>query len=207
MTKLLIIAGPQSSGKTTIFELLQKKYPRFTYVPEVNQFGILSKKHMGSAYVTRDVELMITKEDIKVTKRIPRNGNSVVMETGVFHIAYLEKFAGRKTADEYYPRYISAHQRLNPTILFIDTKPKTSFKRRKHIYLKRIRDAKITDPEVKRHMLQKYKKNIYDLYPYWIKYYKKFPFKKIMIKNSRRDYDSFIEEVLEKTRKYFLDFI
>lgn len=199
-TKLLIIAGPQSSGKTTVFKLLQKKYPNATFVPEVNQYLIYGKKHLGSAYVTKETELLISKEDIRITKKIDRSKKLVIMETGIFHAAYLEKLVGRKTADKFYPKYLDAHTGLDPIILFIDTKPQTSFKRRKKIYLKRIADAKIKDSKVKQEMLEKYKKNIYDLYPFWIKYYKKFPFKKVVIKNSRKSYNKFIDEVLLLTK-------
>jgi len=154
LTKLLIIAGPQSSSKTTVFNLLKKKYPKLSFVEEINQYGLVNKKHMGGAFVDRKTEIAITKEDILVAKKIDRSKKVVIMETDIFHIVYLEKFAGKKTADEFYQRYLEAHKGLDTTIIFIDIKPRTSFQRRRKIYLKRIKDAGIIDLKTKKQMLE-----------------------------------------------------
>jgi len=205
LTKFLIIAGPQSSGKTTVFNLLKKKYPKLSFVEEINQYSLVNKKHMGGAFVNREIEIAITSENIRTTKKIDRTKKVVIMETDIFHVVYLEKSAGRKTAEEFFPRYLKAHKGLNPTIIFIDTKPRTSFQRRRKIYLKRIKDAGIIDLKTKKQMLEKHKKNIYDLYPLWIKYYKKIPFKKFMIKNSRKTFRKFVSELENKAKKILED--
>lgn len=55
MTTLIIIAGPQSSGKTTAFEFLRKKYPSFRFIPETNMYSVADRNHRGAAYVTKEL--------------------------------------------------------------------------------------------------------------------------------------------------------
>jgi len=181
---LFIIAGPQSSGKTTILHHLKKKSPRFLFIDETNQYSLLNKNHLGGAFVTREIEEQIVKADIKKIKEIDRSLKFIIIETGIMHCSYLENFMSKEEAEVYFNKYIQAHARLHPIVLFIDTKPQISWQRRKRKYVERIYKAGVTDSSKKREMLAKYKRNIENLYPLWIKYYKKIPFEKYMIKNS-----------------------
>ncbi len=202
MAKLIIIAGPQSSGKTTVFQFLQKKFPAFHFVPETNMYSVIGKNHPGAAYVTKDLEIQIVKKDIKKIKAIPRTVQIAVMETGIFHLMYLEAIADKKTAETYYLKYRKAHGKLQPVILFIDTKPAVSWKRRKPIYEKRI--THITDSKERETVMKKYRSTIYRFYPLWLKWYKKFPFEKYMIRNSYKTEEAFLKETMALFRKYII---
>lgn len=197
-TKLLIIAGPQSSGKTTVLKLLETKYPEANFIQETNQYSLVNKNHLGAAYVTCDIEKQIVSEDIRIIKKIDRNKNLVIMETGIMHMGYVEEICNKKIADRFFQKYISAHKDLEPTVIFIDTNPQISFKRRKKYYLQRIQNIGITKSEEIDEILRKYENKIKKLYPYWLKYFKKVPFKKIMIKNSQKSYNKFMREIEKK---------
>lgn len=201
-TKLIIIAGPQSSGKTTVINLLKKKYPYLAFIEEINQYTLAGKSHMGAPFVTKKMELQIGDATIKAIRSAHSSGKKVIIETGIFHLAWLEEACGSVEANSYFTKYILAHDSLDPRIIFIDTKPTVSFFRRKKIYLKRIRKAGIIDVKVKDEMLAKYKIKIVKMYPYFLKYYHKIPFKKIMIRNSYKKYDDFIDEVSQITNQF-----
>ncbi|MEK7078478.1 MAG: AAA family ATPase, partial [Patescibacteria group bacterium] len=169
-TKLIIIAGPQSSGKTTIMELLEKKYPHIPFIKEINPFTIISKNHLGGAYVDDETERKITDADIKKIKDINRNQKIVVMETGILHCAYIEYYCGIKAVQQYLQAYIKAHEGLHPIIFFIDTKPQISWKRRRKNYIQRIHRAGVTDAKKRKEMLEFYCTRIGNIYHLWHKY-------------------------------------
>lgn len=75
MTKLIIIAGPQSSGKTTIFNLLEKKFSAVTFISEINQYVIKDQNHLGGVFVEKELELKLVEEDIKAIKNIDRRSS------------------------------------------------------------------------------------------------------------------------------------
>ena len=54
-TKLLIIAGPQSSGKTSAFNHLKSKYTNFHYQEEINPYSLAGKNHPGGAFTTNEL--------------------------------------------------------------------------------------------------------------------------------------------------------
>lgn len=97
----------------------------------------------------------------------------------------------------FYKRYVDIYKKYNPIIIFLDTKPRVSWRRRKPYYLERIKKSGITDVKEKQKMLKKYRQTIDDLYPLWLKWYKKFPFEKYMIKNSYKSYKKFVDEVFD----------
>ncbi len=202
MAKLIIIAGPQSSGKTTVFQFLQKKFPSFRFVPETNMYSVADKNHRGAAYVKKDLEIKIVEKDLEKIEKISRSVRTVVMETGIFHLMYLEAIADKETAELYYLKYRKAHGKLQPVILFIDTKPAVSWKRRKPIYEKRIKCLK--EPKEKKQVMQKYSSTIERFYPLWHKWYKKFPFEKYMIRNSYKTEEAFLKETMALFRKYII---
>lgn len=199
---LFIIAGPQSSGKTTILKYLKKKFPYFLFINETNQYSLLNKNHLGGAFVTREIEEQIVKADIKKVEEIDRSLKHIVIETGIMHCAYLEVFMSKTDARSYFHKYIQAHKGLHPILIFIDTKPQVSWNRRRRTYIERIIQAGVIDSFKKKEMLAKYKRNIENLYPLWIKYYKKIPFEKYMIKNSNKTWEKFEREIMNKIKEY-----
>lgn len=188
-TKLFIIAGPQSSGKTSILAYLKKKFPHFFFIDETNQYSLIGKNHPGGAFVTRETEEAIAETDILKIKNIDQNIPCAVIETGIMHCSYHENFMSKSAAEKYFQAYIKAFNRLTPYLIYLDTKPHVSWQRRRPKYLERIAKAGVTDPSRKKEMLTKYRKNIETLYPLWTKYYGKVPFQKYFIKNSYTDWE------------------
>lgn len=203
MSKLFIIAGPQSSGKSTVWNLLKNEYRRFNFIPETNQYSIVGNDHPGGAFVTYEIEKKILDRDVKVIKSIDRKRPVSVIETGIFHLLYAEKICDKKTADVYFKKYLKAHKNLEPVVIFIDTKPPVSWHRRRKKYLARIHKSGVTDPEEVKKTLLKYRKTIFNLYPLWIKYLKKIPFRKVVIKNTYKSRDRFLRRI-NKTVKSLL---
>lgn len=192
-TKLIIIAGPQSSGKTTVFKRLQQKYPHWSFFPEINPY-FFNKQHLGAAFADKKLTLMVTDKEIESAKRLIGHKQTLVLETSIFHLVYVKFYAGEKEANQYFQTYLRLYDKFDPLIIFIDTKPEISWQRRKEKYLKRL--ANIPDPRIKNEMFSTYQQRLYDLYPLWLKYYYLIPFKKIMIRNSFKTYERFINEVL-----------
>lgn len=199
-TKLIVIAGPQSSGKTTIMKLLEKKYPHIPFIEEINPFTIISRNHLGGAYVDAETERKITDANIEKIKTIDQSQSAVFMETGILHTTYAEYYSGRETAEIYLKKYIKAHEGLHPIVFFIDTKPQISWERRRSIYLRRINNLGVKQWRERMKMLQKYRNTIVALYPLWHKYFHLIPFEKYIIKNSYKKWNVFEREIMEKVK-------
>lgn len=194
MTKLIIIAGPQSSGKTTCLNYLKKNHKDWEFVDEVNPRTITGKKNFGAINTNADLEQKILEEDIKNIQNIDRNRKIVILESGIFHYVYARHFLYKKLADHYYLEYLKAHEKLNPYVIFIKTDLDVCFARRKPKYLKRILEKGVTDQNVINQFLDEYKEVMRAIYPYWFDCYKKVPFSKLMIENSNIEKNIFLKE-------------
>lgn len=193
---LLVIAGPQSSGKSTAFRYLQKIYKKVNFVPEVNPVTIVGNSHFGGAFADRKIQKIIAGITLQKLAEFSRTNNIYISETSIFGAVYYEKICGEKEANDYLEKLINICKKFKIIIIFIDTKPQISWSRRKNIYLKRIKHIKKASEKKK--MLDIYKKNLFDLYPIWLKYYHLFPYQKFMIKNNRKSFSKFIKEVETK---------
>ncbi len=200
-TRLIIIAGPQSSGKTEAIKIISQHFPRFPIYHEVNPYSVESKNHRGGAYTNSSLSKKIVDIDIENIRKIPRDNKINILETGILHLCYIEQICGVFCAENYFKKYISAQKDLHSIIIFIDTKPAISWKRRKPEYLARIKKNNITNPKEQRATLNKYRSTISTLYPLWLKYYNKAPFEKYMIKNSNKNYYVFKKELLDLVHK------
>ncbi len=195
MTSYIIIAGPQSSGKSSLLKYLKTKYPKHIFIEEKNPASVTGKKDFGAINSGSELEKKIIEEDIKHIQEIDRKNKIIIIESDIFHCVYADYFNGKKNANKYYRRYLKAHQGFNPVIIFINTLPEISWKRRRYKYVNRIRNKKIKSKKEIKKLLDRYQEIILQLYPIWIKYYKKVPFKKLMIENSYKSKNEFINEV------------
>jgi len=194
----MIIAGPQSSGKTTLFNFLKKKIKNAVFLEEINPFTLVGKKHLGGAFVDLKIEKQIINEDLKRLKKIISQKSKkelVIEETGIFHLIYLKKLANEEIRAHYFQKYFRLYNKIIPLIIFIDTKPQISWRRRKQIYLSRLKN--ITDQKQKKLMLKKYQEKIFELYPQWRWLYRYLPFRKVIIKNSHKKKRDFLKETLK----------
>lgn len=204
-TRLIVIAGPQSSGKSTLFQALKKRFPKNIFLEEINPYLLTGHKHFGAAFVDRNLQLCICNTDIQRTKKILSNhfpydrsinSKTYIIETGIFGLAYLEKIIGVRKTNTYQKQYFVLYKKFNPVVIFIDTKPTISWKRRKEKYLNRLLNKGIKNKKSVNKMMMKYKKNLFDMYPLFIKYYQRIPFEKYMIKNSYHDKKTFEKQIM-----------
>lgn len=192
---IIVISGPQSSGKTTLLNHLQEKFPKVKFLPEINQYNIISAKHLGAAFVTQDVERKIIEKDIAITKQESKKYSLMIIETGIMHLPYAEICINNKVAASYFNVYKKLYDRMNTHIILIDTKPAVSWKRRKSKYLKRIKHIK--DPKLKQTLFDKYHRRIFDFYPVWKKYTKLLPYKKYIINDSYITKTKFLKKSIQ----------
>lgn len=180
MAYFIIITGPQSSGKTSSFKHLKKLHKRAKFIEEVTPYDFKGSDH--PKYIsTYGIQEALAKKTIALLKKIDPKDN-YFMETGPMQIVYLEKYSGLKQANFYYEKFLRIMEHWNPILVFIDTKPEISFKRRRNTYLERIKKHKLQDS--RKTVMNTYREKIFRLYPLWHKWLKKFPFKKVIIKNS-----------------------
>lgn len=194
-TKLIVIAGPSSSGKSTLFNLVGKKYPSVHLLHETNPYTLVGNRHLGGAFVDHSLEIKITEASIKRLKSIFKQNKLIVIESDIFHLSYVKKMCDKKTLNRYRKQFYELYNKLHATIVFIDTKPHISFQRRRPIYLKRVAHK---DPKTQREMMNTYRSNIFTMYPLLKELYDELPFEKIMIKNSYKSQLQFLKESLNK---------
>ena len=197
MSKLIVIAGPQSSGKTSLLNNLKKKYSNWHFIDEINPATVTGKKDFGAVNTGTELEKKIIERDINNIRNISRDHQIVVLECGIFHYVYARHFIYREQANFYFKEYLKAHKGLDTHVIFIKTIPEVSLERRKEKYLKRIMDKGITDKKIIDEYLEQYRKVIDDLYPLWLECYKKVPFPKIMIENSYKEKSRYLKEADE----------
>ncbi|MBI5126918.1 AAA family ATPase [Candidatus Roizmanbacteria bacterium] len=197
MSKLIIIAGPQSSGKTTTLNYLKKKHKDWYFVDEVNPRTITGKKNFGAVNTNADLEERILNGDIDNIEKIDRKKDTVILESGIFHYVYARYFLYKKLADRYFGEYLQAHQGLKPYVFFIKTDLEVCFERRKSMYLKRILEKGVNDKTIIDKHLNEYKKIMEAIYPFWFDCYKKVPFPKISIENSYKAKNDYLKEAEE----------
>lgn len=193
MPKFIVISGPQSSGKTTIFSHLSKKYgnKKIRFIPEISPYTESGTDHprLLSPY---EIQENLTKKTLTLLENIDKNSD-YVMETGPMQIVYIEKYTGIEKAENYFKKYLKIITPLKPVIVFVETKPEISFRRRKNKYVERIKRHGLLSK--KEELLEQYEKKIYDLYPLWHKWLDKYPFEKIVVKNNYKTKKKFISEM------------
>jgi hypothetical protein len=161
------------------------------FVEEINPYEHTKTDH-PKYLSTYGIQEELTKKTLAVMKNLGRKTN-IIMETGPMQIVYIDKYSTPKKAEEYFKKYVEISKKLNPFIIFIDTKPNISFKRRRKTYEERIRRHKMDNK--KKEILDQYEEKIYYLYPLWHKWLDRYPFEKKIIKNSYKKESEYIKEV------------
>lgn len=189
MNNFIIIAGPQASGKTTckkvLHDLLTKEYPKKNIISLEEAGQIVIKKHnaSGGMFLQSKHEHEIINLDINRMKIILENSgeeNIYIDETNIFTLAHATT-RGIEVAKKIFFDYLELLRRLEAKIIFLDTPPETSWKRRKKTYAKR----SLTFPESKRNEIMKgFENYLKKLHPQLIEIFKKTELSKIKIDSS-----------------------
>lgn len=195
---LVVIAGPQASGKTTGWEFLKNKYGQMAdFYEEINPYVVFPEKaKLGGLVVTPEMQLELHKVDIDILRKAVKTDKLKVFETLMFHGVY-------------YPQGLSDYkkvlERKKVGIIFIDVKPEISFRRRKKEYLRRIEqeinEKKLIGEEAgefEREMMDKYRQRIEKLYPLWKRVYDEIDYaEKRVIDNNDLSEEEFLKQVVE----------
>src|SRR3989339_284567 len=200
----IVIAGPQSSGKTTAWQYLKDKYDHLAdFHSEINQYTLFKNTQLGSIAVTAEMQIKIHQADLSRIKSIMADKVQVV-ETCLFHLVYYALIIGPDFYQQAWQGDQQAPSRFDLKIIFIDTTPKISFSRRRENYQQRItNEIKLQQlrgkkaNEFSRQTMAKYKQRIDEIYPWWKKVYQDIDFAKTKIKidNNHQSLDKFLAEV------------
>ena len=199
-----MIAGPQSSGKTTAWQYLKDKYSHLAdFHPEINPYTLFKNTQLGSIIATAKMQKKIHQADLFRIKNI-RTNKIQVTETCLFHLVYYGLIIGTEFYYQAWQDYKQALSRFNLKIIFINTLPEISFARRRDNYQQRIVNE-IETRQLKgekadtfsKETMAKYKQRINDIYPWWMKVYQDIDYAKakIMIENNHQFLDKFLKEV------------
>jgi len=212
MGKIVVIAGPQSAGKTTATNFLANKYKdKVKFYDEMNQYKLFPEKtKLGGVVVDEEMERAIHEADIKRTRKIVKEEEKALIETAMFHLVYHEKLIGREFYELADREYREVFEGVSLKVIFIDTKPEVSFRRRKPVYEARI-EREIKEKgwvgeaasEFRKMMLEKYKRRMEENYPGWRRVYEEIDYarEKIIIENNERSQEDFLAEVDKEFRR------
>ncbi len=200
---IILITGPQSSGKTTLFNYLKNQYPKARFQPEINPYSILAK-HSGSAFVTEDLQTEISRLTIKQFRAFSNLPQStlILWETGFMNLAYMQRDLKPKNYSHFKNLYLKLAHSTDMKAIFIDTKPQVSWQRRKDIYLNRVKhyleDNQITDPNGQKKVtttrMAKYKDNLYLMYPLFKQAVKILNLPTYVVQNNNGSLESFLKQ-------------
>lgn len=200
---LIVIAGPQVCGKTTASRIISQKFKNILFHPEINQYTILGGNHLGSAYVSWELEEKIIRADLARLARIVSDKRDLIhlAETGIFHTVYSQIFDVPQ-AQKFIKEYEKLYQEAKIGILFINTTPAVSWARRRGYYLKRtlseIQKRNLEGNQAKKlreEMMGKYKARIFNLYSLWLSTFEIFSYPKIKIANNGKNLAVFEKKI------------
>jgi len=203
MKRLVTIAGPQSSGKTTLFKHLSSVLSDTVFLSETNPASVSNNMSLGALQTTRNLEKMIIAKDIETIKNTTSDKNTII-ETGIFHCAFASFFLGKKESDDFFYDYLRAQAKWQSLLIFIKCLPETSFLRRKNKYLQRIRDTGITSENQISKKMNLYKKVIFEMYPQHLSCYRKYPLEKTAIENDDLTESNFLKKALTVINSFLL---
>lgn len=179
---LVIVAGPQGSGKSTAQRHLVYRYCNVVLLREAAQilFDTDRKRGvtLGGALVGSDFERRILELDLERMRRISFQGRREAIyldETNIFSVAH-ESLKDPSFAQEMHQRYLQALRNFRVGVLFTNVSPEISWMRRRRVYERRYRGAGDLEEKMRRS-----KEYLWKVYPEMIKLYWRLPFVKRLV--------------------------
>ncbi len=204
---LVVIAGPQASGKTTGWEFLKNKYGQVAdFYEEMNQNILFPEKvKLGSIIVDAKMERKIHEADIASIAEMKMRNKLRVAETLMFHVVYYEEMVDKEFYERGKKDYQEALREFQVGVIFIDTRPEVSFRRRESEYERRIKNEierrGLGGSEAKRfrqEMRGKYLRKMKERYPLWKQVYDEIDYaEKRVIDNNDLSEEEFLKQVVE----------
>ncbi|NOY15282.1 MAG: hypothetical protein GXP43_03640 [bacterium] len=209
--KSVIIAGPKSSGKTTLFEYARKKLAgnqEVFFQEEINPYTFMGGNFAGGVFTDRQLQQKIMEATLATINKFLLSKTCCVWETSVLNLAYVKQM-DEKWYYQIKDKFLNPFMRINPVVVFIETAPARCWRRRKDNYLGRIKkyfaEHGITEPkkqeEVKQKRLQVYKDNLYQMHYFFKDVLTDIPCPVYIIDNDHDDEKKFLADGLKLVKK------
>ncbi len=188
MSELIVIAGPQAAGKSTVLANIKKQFDRigsnrspilFT-LQESRQIIAHRDISFGAIFMTPKQECDAVSCDLARMDRIIERGRDRVIfldECNIFTMAHAEAHGIRDMA-MYWNDYIMRLQKLRAKIVFIDVPPELSWERRCTSYSKRLVYFPKKDHDL---IMNTFRQYLHRLHPMLIRLYAELPFQKRLV--------------------------
>lgn len=152
MSRILIIAGPQAAGKTTVInkliaqpynveDLFPGKNPPLLFpLQESRQIIVHKEMLLGAIFMTAEQEMQVIECDLHRMNLIQQRNHRpavYVDECNIFTIAHALAH-GVTQVQDYWDQYVAKLAKLNARVIFIDLPPEVSWERRRRRYEKRL---------------------------------------------------------------------
>jgi hypothetical protein len=211
MKRLVIVAGPQASGKSTslsrIRDILLFVYPGISEGKTINPIIlqearqiIVHKYHVaGGIFLNKKNEKEIIGIDFIRMKKILKELDESLLyfdECNIFTLAHAEAH-GIKIPDDYFNRYLELLKKLHAVIIFLDINPKISWARRKESYRTRLHRFSEGSRES---LLKKFQQYLEKLHPGLNKIYDRIELPKIKIMGNKK-HDLVMKEIVSFLKK------
>lgn len=207
MSELIIIAGPQAAGKTTIINQLCSQYQ--TISPFFNRAGrkiplmfplqesrqIIVHKNilLGAIFMTPEQEQEVVSCDLaRMDLILSRSRGRLIYldECNIFTIAHAIAH-GVKEVEKHWCKYISRLKKLNAKVVFLNVDPEVSWERRRRKYQQRLIYFSANRHEA---IMRMYREYLTRLHPLLLDIYHRLPFPKEMLDSQMPEKDA-IQEV------------
>lgn len=216
MSKIIVIAGTQAAGKSTVIAKLSYqlhnvaslfrdgKAPLLFPLQESRQ--IIVHKHMllGAIFMTPEQEREVVSCDFERMDLMLRPApNDVIYldECNVFTIAHAAAH-GVTDVEQYWDGYMTSLRRLDAAVIFLDVPVDISWDRRRRRYEQRLVYFPADQHE---HILQKYYDYIVKLHPLLLDLYRRLPFPKTIVDSCCSE-ENVLEMVCQKVASLTLGF-
>lgn len=152
MSEMVIIAGPQAAGKSTVIASLdeccrtgcpffsKRKPPALFPLQESRQIVVHANMLLGAIFMRPEHEVAIVQCDLRRMDQIlarPRNRLVYLDECNVFTIAHAVGH-GVGDIEKYWDEYLRRLEKLNAKVVFMDLSPEISWARRWRKYEQRL---------------------------------------------------------------------
>lgn len=192
MSNIVILAGPQAAGKSTVVAKLSSqpynvsalfsgaKTPLLFPLQESRQIIVHKYMLLGAIFMTLEHELEVVSCDLgRMDMILQRAQNHLIHldECNIFTIAHAAAH-GLTQVERYWDEYITRLRKLNAAVIFLDVPPDISWDRRRRQYQHRLLYFPEDQHEV---ILRQYQDYMIKLYPLLLDTYERLPIPKVII--------------------------
>lgn len=199
MSELIIIAGPQAAGKSTVIEklaehyqglanlLLHKHPPLLFCMQESRQVIVHKYMLLGGIFMSQEHEEEVIECDLARMDRIQELNQQQIYyvdECNIFTLAHAAAH-GILNVESYWNFYLRRLEQLQAKVVFLTVTPEISWARRKPSYEKRL----IYFPESEHaEIMENFRQYIERLFSALFDIYDKLPIPKMMVEADRSEH-------------------